>query len=329
MGYSEEIIKKVLNEYELLRTRAENKRDKFVKEVYSKYPRLEAINDEINRLGFENTKKIMQNPLQSKRFNEEFKAKLEKLKSEEKEILTTNNIPLAYQKPVYACKMCSDTGYVENKKCSCFKEKLIKQAYSQSNLSNMLNEHGFENFSLKYYSDEKKENGAPSDRENMHGIYLSCKKFCDDFTGGRKNILMLGKPGLGKTFMSDCIAKEILNKGYTVVYVRATSLFRDYEEYKFGRKEDFDIGKLYNCDLLIIDDLGTENISKYGVSFLFDLINERIDKNKKIIMNTNFSMNEISKTYSARITSRIYEFFSILHFKGEDIRIKKLKDGEV
>ena len=329
MGYSEEIIKKVLNDYELLRTRAENKRDKYVKELYIKYPRLEEINNEINRLGFENTKKIMQNPLQSKYFNEEFKEKLEKLKSEEKEILEEKNIPLDYQKPVYECKICSDTGYVGNKKCNCFKEKLIKQAYSRSNLSNMLNEHGFENFSLKYYSDEKKGEGIQSDRENMRGIYMSCKKFCDEFTGVRKNLLMLGKPGLGKTFMSDCIAKEILNKGYTVVYVRATSLFRDYEEYKFGRKEDFDMDRLYNCDLLIIDDLGTENISKYGVSFLFDLINERIDRNKKMIINTNFSMNEISKTYSSRITSRIYEFFSILHFKGEDIRVKKLRNGEI
>lgn len=328
MGYNEENIKKVLNEYEILRTKAENKRDKYVKEVFERYPRIEAINNEINLLGFQNTKKIMENPEKSKFFNEEFKKKLESLKAEERKILEENNISLDYQNPDYLCKICNDTGYVGNKKCNCFKDKLVKQAYSQSNLSDLLNEHEFDKFSFEYYSNKVKEGEIQSDRENIKDIYISCKNFCSNFNLPGKNLLMIGKPGLGKTFLSNCIAKEILNKGYNVAYVRATSLFKDYEEYKFGKKEDFDSRRLYECDLLIIDDLGTENISKYGISFLFDLINSRTDRSKKIIINTNFGMREISRVYSVRITSRIYEFFSILHFRGEDIRVKKLRDAK-
>lgn len=326
MGYEEENIKKILSEYDFLRTKAENRRDKYVSEIYKKYPRLEEISIEINRLGFQNTKNIMENPKESKKYNKEFNEKLEKLNKEKKEILSKNNIPGDFEEPNYNCPVCRDTGYVKNKKCSCFKQKLIERAYSQSNLGKLLYDQSFEEFSLDYYSLRKKTDQELSDRENMKDIFNTCKEFCNNFNDTKKSLLMIGKPGLGKTFLSNCIAKEILNSCKTVVYIRATSLFSSYEDYRFGRNKsgEFEFDRLYNSDLLIIDDLGTENITKSGISFLFDLLNERIDKNKKMIINSNFTMNEISKTYSTRITSRIYEFFQILHFTGDDIRIQKL-----
>ncbi len=327
MSYEEENIKKVLNEYELLRTKAENRRDKYVAEIYKKYTRLEEIKDEINSCGFENTKKIMANPQKSKEYNEEFNKKLKKLQDEKKKLLKENNIPYDFEQPIYNCCVCNDTGYVENKKCVCFKEKLIKQAYLNSNLGNSFNNHDFDLFSLDYYSSRLRNGEDLSDRENMKQILKECTEFCKNFDEANKNIFMIGKPGLGKTFLSNCMAKEVLNQGKTVMYMRATNLFSSYEDYRFGRKKeiDFNIERLYNSDLLIIDDLGTENITKVGISFFFDFLNDRIDKNRKTIINTNFSMAELSKVYTARITSRIYEFFTILHFKGDDIRIQKLK----
>lgn len=327
MGYNEEIIKKVLAEYELMRAKAETARDKTVRDIYAKYPRLKAIRNEINILGFENAKKIMANPKDSKKLNEDFNKKLKALEEEKKKIIKENNIPQDYEIPKYSCEKCRDTGYVGNEKCECFKNKLIKAAYEKSNLGNLIGGQSFENFSLDYYSLRKKAGEMMSERENMRDILNECIIFCKDFDKNEKNLLFIGKPGLGKTFLSNCIAKEILNQGKTVIYIRATSLFNSYEDYRFGRKTDgFDYDKFYNADLLIIDDLGTENITKSGVSFFFDLLNERLDRNKKIIINSNFSMNEISRTYSARITSRFYEHFRILHFIGEDIRIQKLKN---
>ncbi len=327
MGYNEEIVKKVLTEYEMLRTRAENIRDKYAAEIYKKYPRLEEIKKEINYAGFENAKKIMQNPKESKKYNEELKKKLSLLDDEKNRILRENNIPADFEKAKYKCEKCNDTGYVGNKKCECFKKRLISAAYEKSNLGNLIKEHSFESFSLDYYSTRKKPGEMMSERENMADILEECKLFCRDFDKDEKNLLFIGKPGLGKTFLSNCIAKNILDRGYTVIYIRATSLFSSYEDYRFGRSTGgFDYDKFYNADLLIIDDLGTENITKSGVSFLFDLMNERLDRNKKIIINSNFTMNEISRTYSARITSRFYEHFRIMHFMGEDIRIQKLKN---
>lgn len=327
MVHSEEIVKKVLAEYEALRTRAENIRDKNVGEIYARYPRLKEIKNEINRIGFENLTEIMRNPEKSAECNEAFNKKIEALECEKTKIIGENNIPADFEKPKYSCRRCGDTGYVGNEKCECFKQKLIKAAYEKSNLGKMITGHSFENFSLEYYGLRK--NGEEiSDRENMAEILDECKTFCSNFENEEKNLLFIGKPGLGKTFLSDCIANEILKLGKTVIYVRATSLFSSYEDYRFGRKSDgFDYKKFYEADLLIIDDLGTENITKSGVSFFFDLVNERIDRNKKIIINSNFSMSEISKTYSARITSRFYEHFRILHFTGEDIRIQKLRKG--
>lgn len=327
MNFEEENVNKILSEYDMQRTKAENKRDKYVAEIYKKYPRLEQIHDEINRLGFENIKNIMQNPTESEKYKSEFNKNLEKLNLEKSEILKKNNIPDDFEIPKYNCCFCQDTGYVDNKKCSCFKQKLIEKAYSQSNLGCLLHDQNFESFSLEYYSARIKPGERISDREEMKYILKRCVDFCNDFENSEKSLLFIGEQGLGKTFLTNCIAKKILDSSKTVMYNRATSLFSNYEDYRFGRnKNGFNFEKLYNSDLLIIDDLGTENITKSGCSFFFDLLSERIDKKKKMIINSNFSMNEISKVYSARITSRIYEFFEVLHFKGNDIRVQKLKE---
>ena len=329
MSLEEENVKKILTEYDTMRAKAENTRDRYVAQIYKQYPRLEQIRDEINNLGFKNIKNIMQNPEKSADFKAEFNKKLEELNSEKTEIVEKNNIPKDFEQPKYNCCFCNDTGYVGNKKCTCFKQKLIERAYSQSNLGSLLYDQSFDSFSLDYYSARIKPGDKISDREEMKDILKRCMDFAMNFENAKSGLFMIGDPGLGKTFLTNCIAKHVLDMSKTVVYNRATSLFSNYEDYRFGRsKAGFDFDRLYSADLLIIDDLGTENITKSGTSFFFDLLNERIDKDKKMIINSNFTMNEISRAYSARITSRIYEFFEVLHFKGEDIRIKKLgRDG--
>ena len=161
----------------------------------------------------------------------------------------------------------------------------------------------------------------------MVRIYNSCKRFCENFESEVKSILFYGPTGLGKTFLSSAVAKEIMDSGKTVVYTRATRLFAMNDDYKFGRNSDKSvIDNIYNADLLIIDDLGTEPYNKNSISFLFDVINERIAENKKMIINTNLQLNELTKLYSTRFTSRLYEYFILYKFYGEDIRIQKLKE---
>lgn len=318
-----DIKRKIINEYETDRTMALARRDSFVKKVFEKYPEIDEFTKEINRLGLENTKNILRNPEKAKEYNSEFNKKLNSLVAKKEEFMKKNGIPAEYDKPHYKCALCQDTGYTEDgKKCRCYKDKIIKYTYKSSNLSEVMKGMSFENFSLDFYSSEKKD--GFSERENMEYILKASKDFCNDFEN-RRNILFYGAPGLGKTFISVSIARKFIENEKTVIYISATKLFSGYDDYKFGRNsvfEDF-LNDLYLADLLIIDDLGTEYISKLSVPFLFDLVNDRILKNKKIIINTNLEPNALENAYSLRFMSRIYEHFDVFKFRGKDIRIQQ------
>lgn len=323
----EKVINRILLEYEDLQRNAANDRKKRVADINARFPRLGEIDREIFERGKDNMNKIFAHPDKSDELNSDFKENLRRLTDEKNKIIKENNIDPDYDKLVYKCSICSDTGYTESgEKCKCFKQKLIDEAYSNSNMSEMIREQNFDSFSLKYYSEEKTPEGI-SARDNMVKIFSNCKKFCDTFDTDNKSLLFYGPTGLGKTFLSSSIAKELMDKGKTVVYVRATRLFSMYEDYRFGRNSDRSvIDNIYNADLLIIDDLGTEMASVNNVSFLFDVLNERVTFGKKMIINTNLGLGELTKMYSTRFTSRLYEYFNMYKFFGEDIRLQKLKN---
>ena len=319
------MIDKILNEYEEYRTFAEISRKKRIEEVYEKFPRIKEIEDEIFRLGSENMINILNNPDESEKLNSEFKKKIKKLQDEKKTIIKENKIDKNYNKAVYRCNICSDTGYTEDgRKCVCFKQKLINEAYAKSNLGEMLEKQNFDNFSFEYYP-EKLADTDVSPLENMKNIYNRAKSFCDNFEKETKSLLFYGSTGLGKTFLSSCIAKNLMDNGKIVIYSRAPKLFGMYEDYKFGRNPDKTlIDEIYNCDLLIIDDLGTESKNSMNISLILEIINERTSENKKTIINTNLDLSELTKQYSQRFTSRIIEYFITCKFTGKDIRIQML-----
>ncbi len=309
---------KIIDELEEKRNRAFSEKEERKKKIFSEFPELFEITKKINLLGLENTKNIMRDPENAKKYNKEFESAVKKLENQRIEFLKENNIDPEFDKIKYSCKNCSDTGYLENgEKCKCFKEKLIEKSYVSSNLSETMLDMTFKNFKLSYYSGD--------DRENMEFILNASKKFASKFDSQKRNILFYGDPGLGKTFISASIAREVLNKGKSVIYISAIRLFSYYEDYKFGKKEDSDdfLDALYDTDLLIIDDLGTECVSRVSVSFLFDLVNDRILKGKKIIINTNLLPDELEKAYQKRFMSRMYEYFDVFRFKGSDIRRQK------
>lgn len=318
----------VLREYDIKRGIALEKKKKETEKAYIKCPELEKTDIKINELGLDSMRKILSDSKNAETLRKEFEKKLEELNTKRKILITNNGINPNYNKPVYECSLCEDSGYDKTgKKCICFEKRLKELYFEKSQMGKMLDNADFSRFRLDYYSD--KSNGdSSSPREIIKEAVEYSKVFCKDFDDIDYNLFFYGATGLGKTFLSSIIAKNVMNDGKIVKYVRATKIFSVYEDYKFkdySLKKEID--ELYSCDLLVIDDLGTECINKNCVSFLFDLVNDRLINGRKIIINTNLDLASFSKQYTVRLTSRIYDGFKIFCFEGEDIRIKKLIEG--
>lgn len=316
-----ELTEKLINEYKEKRKKAEKERKQRINSTYEKYPEIKDIDEKIKNCGIGCMNKIISDPTCSDDINSYLKSEMEKLKAKRAEILLKYNIEPSFDKCIYECSACKDTGFVENKKCSCFIQKELNEEFNSSNMGEKQKNHLFENFDFSYYSDIEKEDGI-SHLERMKKIYSVSKSFTENFDNINKSILFYGNPGTGKTFLSSCIGNEMIKKGKTVLYARAGRVFDIFEKNHF-RSNDKDnklIEKVYSCDLLIIDDLGTEFQTKNTASFLYDFFDERMSNNKKVIINTNYNMAELEKLYTVRFTSRIYENFLIFRFCGEDIR---------
>ncbi len=311
---NKKLKEEIFREYELKRADALEKKNIETKKAYEKAPQLKEIDNQINELGFVGMKNI----LNKTKSDFDFNKSMNELIKKRAKLIKENKINPDYNKPCYECSVCNDTGYDnKNELCECFTRKLTEIKYKNSQLGKMLEDASFENFKLSYYDD----------KDTMSQAKKEAKEFCERFDDINYNLFFYGQTGLGKTFLSSIIAKNLLDKGKTVLYERATKMFSLYDDYKFKDytlKED--VEKLYTCDLLVIDDLGSEFLTKNGVAFLFDLVNERLINNKKIIINTNLDISQFSESYTVRLTSRIYENFKIFGFKGEDIRIKKLME---
>lgn len=304
----------LFRDYEIKRADALEKKNIRMKMAYEKAPELKEIDEEINNLGLIGMRKILDKSQSEGEFSKSMNALIKK----RAKIIKDNKINPDYNKPCYECQICSDTGYDQNNElCECFIKKLTLIEYENSQLGKMLVDADFDNFKLSYYDD----------KDTISEAKTEALTFCKNFDNISYNLFFYGQTGLGKTFLSSIIAKNLLDIGKTVIYERATKMFSLYDDYKFkdySLKED--VEKLYNCDLLVVDDLGSEFITKNSVAFLFDLVNDRLINNKKIIINTNLDISQFSENYSVRLTSRIYESFKIFGFKGDDIRIKKLME---
>ena len=319
---------RIMNDYSQKRILADEKCRERMKEVFEAVPELAELAERAQQLGIENMGKILRDRENAAKYNAELAEKLDEIRARREEILAENGIEPDFDKPAFECKKCGDTGYVGGEKCACLKQQLIDCAYEMSNMKTLCREQSFDNFDLSYYGDAKIAGLNMTERENIEDIVNRCINFCKN-PAGAKNLFFFGKPGLGKTFLSSAIARELLDKGYTVIYSGASRLFALYDDYRFGRmsdSEDFEdmLALVYDADLLIIDDLGVEMHGPSAYQFLFHMINDRILKNKRMIISTNLNMEEISKVYSPRITSRLYDAFDCLRFEGRDIRTQKL-----
>lgn len=320
-------------EYEFKRLKALKDCDDRKQELYSNCPRLSEIDLELSNYSLSIAKSILTKSNQKN--IEDLKIFFEKLKQEKILLLKKMGKTLTYLEPIFECPICKDEGYVKTQYktevCNCLKQKLYNIAYNQSNIGNLANEN-FQHFNAKLYTDkvDKVKYGSDiSPRENIVGIKNLTEQFVNNFDDPEeKNLLFTGNCGLGKTFLSNCIANELLKKGKTVLYQTSPNMISFIMDAIFNKSNNKDIiENLLNVDLLIIDDLGTETMNSMKFTELFNIINSRLlNQNKKItktIISTNLTLQNIYEVYDERIVSRIVGYYNICKFFGDDIRFIK------
>ena len=314
----------IMREYS--KTQSQNRRilEERTQEIYKKIPRIREIDEEVATLSAKKARALLSGESSGL---EDLKAAISLLSQERNALLVCNSYPEDYLELPYKCPVCQDTGYVGSQKCTCFKKAEIELLYTQSNLKEILKKENFDHFSFDYYSDTmKNEATGLTARETAKRAYNTARNFVDDFDKRAQNLFLYGSTGVGKTFLSHCIASELLKTAHCVLYFSAFDLFDRLAQTAFSRKSETDPGDdfILDCDLLIIDDLGTELTNSFVSSQLFLCINERISRRKSTIISTNLKLEDFSATYSERTFSRIASNYQMLKLIGKDIRIQKI-----
>lgn len=313
----------ILKDYERKRNEAKKSKENRLQEVYGRVPEIQEIDEKLQKIGIEISRALVQGIDNPEKTIRDFSQELDQLKQKRAILLTENNIPLQYLDDSFLCTSCNDTGFLPNgRKCKCFKQQLIVNAYNMSNLSDILEKENFQSFNLDIFSDEPFEDQSLTPKQNTMDILNICEGFVFNFdVNDEDNLLFYGETGTGKTFLANCIAKSLLDKEKIVIYQTAFKLLEILEEIRFGKNGDKDkYDLLFEADLLIIDDLGTEMTNTFTNSELFNIINSRLLSNKKTIISTNLSPKEIMDRYDDRIFSRLFSKFTVLHFFGKDLR---------
>lgn len=314
----------IMREYSRRQSQVQHDLEERRKEAFIRVPRLLEIDQEVAALSARKARSLL---LGESDTVEDLKKDVAALAQERRTLLRNNGFSDDYLEPHYFCPLCQDTGYVDGQKCSCFKKSEVELLYTQSNLKEILKKENFEHFSFDWYSDTmKNEATGLTARETAKRAYNTARNFVDDFDKRAQNLFLYGSTGVGKTFLSHCIASELLKTAHCVLYFSAFDLFDRLAQTAFSRKSETDPGDdfILDCDLLIIDDLGTELTNSFVSSQLFLCINERISRRKSTIISTNLKLEDFSATYSERTFSRIASNYQMLKLIGKDIRIQKI-----
>ncbi len=327
MGYNKENYKRIRAEYETKAFRAQGEADARREELYAAIPSLRALDAELSSFGL----RIMKTALG----NGDTDADIARLRKENERIcaeraalLRANGFSADYSDVKYECEKCHDSGYVGIKMCSCMRRRLVEAGMSSSGLAGLMEKQSFENFDLNYYKDD------PAVFAVMSNIFKNIKSYAESFqlspdAPAPASLLFMGGTGLGKTHLSTALAKTVIERGYDVFYNTAVGMISDFEFKRFGnsvaQSEVDNTARYTECDLLIIDDLGTEMINQFTVSCLYHVINTRLNLQKPTIISTNFDAAELQNKYSDRITSRLFGEYTPCRFRGTDVRRQKLK----
>lgn len=325
MAYDGKLLARARAQLDLIRSDNQAEHQRRLSLVYARVPEIQRMDETMRRQMTELVRLTISHPADLK----ERLAALEKdnldIQVHRAELLVENGWPVEYLDDIYSCPKCRDTGVYEGGVCSCL-EKLYNRELTKE-LGTLL-QHGdesFERFDLNYY--DAAPAGGVSPRETMTMVFEACRKFADNFPAVSANLLFQGGTGLGKTYLSACIARVVAGKGFSVCYDSAAAALEAFEVQKFSRDQEAGeaasarVRRMLGCDLMILDDLGTEMISSISLSALYTLLNTRLVNGKKIIISTNCSDEELLKKYTPQIYSRIKGEFLRLPFVGRDIRL--------
>lgn len=323
MGYNKTNYSRIRAEYQTKYLKAYDEADRRRAEVHAKCPELAEIDRTLARTGAEIAMAAIGTGEEHRARLDTVKEKNAALQKRREALLLEMGYPANYTDPPYECTKCKDSGFVGVKMCDCMRKALAMAAYESSGLGRLLQTQSFENFDLSFY----KQDGEQYRRmqENLELL----KRYAEQFSLNSENLIFCGQTGLGKTHLSTSVARRIMDRGFDVYYTGAIEMFSDFERARFGsgderREAGADLSRYTDCDLLILDDLGTETSNQFTVSCLYMVLNTRINLKKPTIINTNLTGVEIQNRYAERITSRIFGEFMPLSFVGTDIRRQKL-----
>jgi len=318
MSISNSQYDSIMREYEKMRRVSHEEYLERKEEVYSRVPKYKEIEKLKADVAMESATCYLDGDKEAIR---KMSSKMAQMNSEQEALLRDAGFPADYLVEKHECSDCNDTGYIDGQKCHCLRQRILKVLYRQSNVEQMLERENFSTLSYDYYDD--------ADLDMMKSIIESCKDYVNDFDKTYENILLFGNVGVGKTFLTNCMAKELIDRGNSVIYFTSIRLFDTLSRCVFGRDyDDEDEGMnmqndLYSCDLLIIDDLGTENVNSFVAARLFDILNERDIRRKSTIISTNLPIEAIAERYSERNFSRIFGNYKVINPDISDIRVKK------
>lgn len=254
----------------------------------------------------------------------------QELQRERAALLTGMGYPADYLEEVPVCALCGDTGYHNGDVCRCLREYYKRAQLAELSKMLDLGSQSFETFSFDWYSDELGERKL-SPRENMERVFDICQDYARHFSLSADNLLLTGQPGTGKTFLSASIARVVSERGFSVVYDTAEHVFAQMEQEKFRPEENAaaceDVRRCMQCDLLILDDLGTEMLTSFVQSALYQLVNGRLLSGKKTVISTNLAPYQLGERYSPQVQSRLEGEYRVLPFFGEDIRRQRRKQS--
>ncbi len=315
---------KIMRDYEKKQLASREQLQERYDEVYKTIPQLQEYDAQIASCSLAKATQMLFHDDESAM--DSLKQELHILSTEKNTLLKNHGYSIDYLSPTYECNICSDTGYVDGQKCQCFRKSIVELLYLQSNLKEMLEKENFSTFNLSFYSDRAVDSvTGRSSLETMRNSLDTCKDFIDTFGVEDNNLFLYGDTGVGKTFLSHCIAKELIDRSFSVIYFSAFSLFDTLAKSKF--QKDLDAKSMneyiFDCDLLIIDDLGTELVNSFISSELFQCVNERLIRKKSTVISTNLSLESLRDMYSERTFSRITSNYTMLKLTGDDIRLKK------
>ena len=306
----------ILRQYEEHQTRNRHLHDQRLHHIYETVPGYQALDEAVASTSLAQGKKMLAGDTNALA---QLKDQLKDLAQKRAALLLENGYPADFLDPIYDCPDCQDTGYVNGQKCHCFRQAEIALLYEQSNLKRMLEKENFGTLSYSFFQGDE----LTSYRQAVE----KCKNFCTNFKTSYQNLFFYGTVGTGKSFLSGCIASELLQTGHSVIYFSASGLFDTLARYAFDSRAKEALSgfyeDLYNCDLLIIDDLGTEMTNTFVASQLFSCLNERHLRKNATIISTNLSLEELRDRYSDRVFSRITSHYDLCKLSGPDIRMCK------